>query len=139
MVTGGVTLGRIETPNPAENTNGAHHETVADLSDEELLAIFPGSTVEHGPELESEPAPCGCRHRAREWRLRGEGVDVATTYVSNRALTEAQGRGQEVILKSKRSGWIVETTPTSRGHRWTCALCHPPVDGLDVETREVRW
>ena len=119
--------------------------TVADLTDDELLAIFPGSTVEHGPELESDIAPCGCRHRIREWRLRGEGVDVSYTRASSReALDEAAAAGRGVLRTGKRSGWTYGTTPTGRGHPWTCALCHPPAKGLDFEVRDLtrrlrRW
>ena len=58
-------------------TNGA--PAVADLADEQLLAIFPGATIEAG--LESDLALCGCQRRpddqrVREWRLAGEALDV---------------------------------------------------------------
>ena len=113
----------------------AVERTVADLSDEELLAVFPGSTVKHVPE--SESAPCGCRHPTREWRLRGEGADVSYTRASGKALHEATAAGRGVLRTGKRSGWTYRTTPTGRGHPWICALCHPPAEGLDFETRDL--
>ena len=150
------------TLNPGVKTNGAVHldidecieiaslgldgkaptveRTVADLSDEELLAMFPGPAAEHGPGLEGDLSPCGCQwdpdeRRAREWRLRGEGVDVAYTRISH-GVDKVGATGQDVILTGKQSGWSYETTPLGRGHPWMCARCHPPVAGLDVETRE---
>ena len=115
--------------------------TVAELSDDELLAVFPGATVEAGPELESELALCGCQQhpqeqRAREWRLTGEALDVSSTYVSNAAHREAVEEGRHIVPKGKRSGWSIETAKTGHGHPWTCGLCHPPAEGLHVEWRD---
>jgi hypothetical protein len=109
--------------------------TVAELSDDELLALLPGCAIEDGHELPGETLPCGCRQRRREWRLRGEAVDVTYTYVSNKAHADAVDQGVDVIPKGKRSGWTYETTPLGRGHAWQCSLCHPPAEGLDVEWR----
>jgi hypothetical protein len=64
-------------------------------------------------------------------------VDVTYTYVSNRAYREAVAQGLAIVQKGPRSGWAYEIRPTGRRHRWTCVLCHPPADGLEVEYREV--
>ena len=119
-------------------TNGS--PTIADLADEQLLAIFPCATIEAGPELESDLAPCGCQQypddqRAREWRLAGEALDVSSTYISNAAHREAVEQGRHIVSKGKRSGWSIESAKTGRGYPWTCGLCHPPAEGLDVECR----
>jgi hypothetical protein len=68
--------------------------------------------------------------------LRGEAFDVTTHYVSKAAHRKAVRQGRDIIPKSKRSGWVVETTPSELGHLWVCGLCHPPVAGLDVEWRD---
>jgi len=131
------TVGRIETvPEGPGTQNGASEHSVEELSDDELAAIFPGAAIDE-LELESPVAPCGCRSRLREWRLRGEAVDVEYTYVSGKAYTEAVGKGLDVIPKGKRSGWTYGTTPLGLGHQWMCATCHPPAAGLDVEYRDV--
>lgn len=62
---------------------------------------------------------------------------MSFTYVSNASYREAVEAGREVLHKSNRSGWVWETRPLGRGHVWQCALCHPPVDRLDVEYRDV--
>ena len=138
--TGIGTLGRIEVAREApEATNDAAElpaKTVAELSDEELLAIFPGATIEP-LELEGDVALCGCRSRVREWRLRDEALDATYTRVSNNSYREATGQGRDVLETGKRSGWVYETTPTGRGHQWVCATCHPPAAGLEVEYREL--
>ena len=152
-------------------TAGADSRPVAEFSDDELLAVFPGATIKAArptpepspgtdairrveedarrmwsPELrellnapggDPECSPCDCHQRTREWRLRGEALDVVITYVSNKAHTEAVGQGRDVIPKGKRSGWVVERTPSELGHPWTCGLCHPPAEGLEVEWRDV--
>jgi hypothetical protein len=115
------------------DTNGPLR-TVADLTDEELLAIFTGSTL--GPE--SEAAPCGCGRRTREWRKRGPAFDVACTYLSGKEYAGARAAGNgNVIPKGPRSGWVYGETQLDRGHPWQCELCHPPAPGLDVEWRTV--
>ena len=130
------TLGRIETPNPGSETqNGANRRTVADISDDELLAEFPGAELE---PVDGEPvAKCGCGKRSREWRLRGPAVDVTCAYLANGDYRDAVASGRDVIAKGPASGWVYETAPLDHGHAWQCSLCHPPADGLDVESREL--
>jgi hypothetical protein len=110
--------------------------TVADLSDGELLATFPGSSLEDG----SPVAPCGCRRRSREWRLRAPAFDVTWRYVSRAAFHEATARPltdrRGVVAVGPESGWVWEAAPSDLPHAWQCRLCHPPVDGLEIETRE---
>jgi hypothetical protein len=47
--TGEWTGGHIETPKPGADTN-ARTKTVAEMTDEEILAIFPGATIERWSE-----------------------------------------------------------------------------------------
>lgn len=110
--------------------------TVAHLTEHELLAVFPGAEIIEGPNLESERAICGCASREREWRLTGEAENITMRRVSNADYRGAVSDGLETLPTGKRSGYVVERTPTGRGHPWTCALCHPPAAGLDVEIRE---
>jgi hypothetical protein len=136
---GDVTVGRIETCEEGGITK-AHAEpaatrAVADLSDEELTAFFPGSMVEAG---ELDAAPCRCGQRTREWRLCGEALDVSFAYVGDVSYRAAIETGRDVLKKGKRSGWVWETTRLGRGHTWQCAVCHPPADCLDVEWRQAR-
>jgi hypothetical protein len=124
--------------NFSENGRGPA-PAIAGLSDDELLAVFPGAVIEMGEELDGEESPCDCGQRTHEWRLRGEAPDVTYTYVSpytNSTHHDAVEQGREIIPKGKRSGWVVETRPSGHGHSWICALCHLPAAGLGVDYRK---
>jgi len=115
---------------------------IADLTDGELLAMFPGSQLidDVMPEQEEEVASCGCKQRRSEWRLAGPAVEVRYTSASGEKFREAARHPVEdrgVVAQSKESGWIYETTLLGRGHAWTCALCHPPAPGVEIEHREL--
>jgi hypothetical protein len=133
--TGDCADARIETPRPGGNTN-TRPGTVDDLTDEELLAVPRDGSI----ELPGDIAPCSCRQRPREWRLRGHAVNATYTYLSAKAYREAAARvpqnGCGVLAKGPASGWAWEATPLEYGHGWQCGLCHPPAAGLDVEWRE---
>lgn len=95
-------------------------------------------------EASVQPSPialCRCRPRRREWRLPGEAVDVAFRYLTRKAYHAAAERPRTerrgVIAKGSASGWAWEATPRGHGLPWTCALCHPPIEGFDVEYRDV--
>jgi hypothetical protein len=118
------------------STNGAGPDrTIAELADGELPALFPGATIEHGPEISSEASPCACHQRKCEWRLGGEALDITATYVSGKAHRKARGAGRPIVPKGKQSGWAVEWSSSGHGHQWMCGLCHAPANGLDVEWR----
>ena len=112
--------------------------------DGELMALasaWAGLLIGAIEEDDGPVADCGCGQRSREWRLRAPGVDVTYVYLSGRAhreaVAEAPTNGRGVVEKGPASGWVYEKILSGCHHAWQCNLCHPPVDGLDVEFRRL--